>query len=141
LYDRKMLGLRDADKIVDAIISDSVKKNGAPLSIAVVDFRGDLVKFARMDGASFNSANMAIAKAYSSARLRHDSSKIREWTNSLNGELYDWTDPKLTTLGGAVCIYDKTEAKPTVVGAVGVGGWPTWEEDEVAAQLGVAAMD
>jgi uncharacterized protein GlcG (DUF336 family) len=141
MYNRKMLGLADADKIVEAIIRDSEKRNGSPLSIAVVDFRGDLVKFARMDGASFNSANMAIAKAYSSARLRHDSSTIKEWTNSLNGELDDWTDPKITTLGGAVCIYDKTEAKPTVVGAVGVGGWPTWQDDEVAARLGVAALD
>ena len=140
MYERKMLGLDDANKIVEAIISDVKKRKGAPLSIAVVDFRGDLVQFIRMDGASYNSARMAIAKAYSAARLRHDTTTLHEWMDSINAELLDWTDPNLTTVGGAVCIKDNTDPTPSVVGAVGVGGWPKWQDDEEAARLGIAAM-
>jgi len=139
MYDRKMLGLEEANKIVETIIRDVKKRNGSPLSIAVVDFRGDLVQFVRMDGASYNSAHMAIAKAYSAARLRHDTSTIHEWMDSVNAELNDWVDPGLTTVGGGVCIRDKSGPTPSVVGAVGVGGWPKWQDDEEAARLGIAA--
>ena len=139
MYERKMLGSEEANKIVETIISDVTKRAGSPLAIAVVDFRGDLVQFVRMDGCSYNAARMAMAKAYSSARLRHDTSTIREWMDSLSAELNDWVDPGLTTVGGGVCIRDKSGPTPTVVGAVGVGGWPKWQDDEEAARLGIAA--
>jgi len=140
MYERKMLGLGEADKIVDAIISDVKRRKGSPLSIAVVDFHGDLIRFARMDGASWNSAHMAKAKAYSAAKLRHDTSALHQWMDTVNAELVDWVDPNLTTVGGAVCIVDKTGQTPVVVGAVGVGGWPKWQDDEESARIGIAAM-
>lgn len=140
MYERRMLGLIEANTIVEAIINDAVKRNGSPLSIAVVDFTGDLVQFVRMDGASYNSAHMARTKAYSSAKLRHDTSKLREWMDGLGADLLDWSDPKLTTVGGAVCIVDKSGPAPAVVGAVGVGGWPKWQDDEEAARIGIAAL-
>jgi glc operon protein GlcG len=140
MYEKKMLGLAEANNIVNAIIDDVRKRNGSPLSIAVVDFTGDLVQFVRMDGASYNSAHMARAKAYSAAKLRHDTSAIHKWMDSVNAELLDWADPKLTTVGGAVCIVDKSGPTPVVVGAVGVGGWPKWQDDEESARTGIAAI-
>jgi len=140
MYDRKMLGLEEASKIVEAIISDVKRRKGFPLSIAVVDCRGDLIEFTMMDGASWNSGHMARAKAYSAAKLRHDTSALHAWMDTINAELIDWADPALTTVGGAVCIVDKTGPSPSVVGAVGVGGWPRWEDDEESARLGIAAM-
>jgi len=140
MYERKILGLEDANKIVEAMISDVQRRKGSPLSIAVVDYHGDLVQFVRMDGASGNSAHMARAKAYSAAKLRHDTSAIHAWMETINAQLIDWADPKLTTVGGAVCIVDKSGPTPVVVGAVGVGGWPRWQDDEASARIGIAAM-
>ena len=51
--------------------------------------------------------------------------------------LADWGDSNLTTIGGGVCIKDESE---TVLGAVGVSGYPDPKDDEDAAKAGVAAI-
>jgi len=140
MYERRMLGLDEADRIVDAIIARSKKEKGPPLSIAVVDYRGDFIKFVRMDGASWNTIRMAQAKAYSAAKLRHDTSTIGEWTEKLGAQLADWTDPNVTSIGGGVCVRDQQVTPPSVVGAVGVSGFPQAEVDEEYARLGIAAL-
>ena len=140
MYERRMLGLNDADRIVDAIIARSKSEKGPPLSIAVVDYRGDLIKFIRMDGASWNSMLIAQAKAYSAAKLRHDTSTIREWTEKLGAQLSDWADSNVTSIGGGVCVRDQQVPPPSVVGAVGVSGFPQAEVDEEYARLGIEAL-
>ena len=140
MYDKRMLGLDDADRIVDAIIARSKKEKGPPLSIAVVDYRGDLIKFVRMDGASINTLRMAQTKAYSAAKLRHDTSTIAAWTEKLGAQLSDWVDPDVTAIGGGVCVRDQKASPPAVVGAVGVSGFPQAEVDEEYARLGVEAI-
>ena len=140
MYERRMLGLDEADRIVDAIIARSKKEKGPPLSIAVVDYRGDFIKFVRMDGASWNTIRMAEAKAYSAAKLRHDTSTIGEWTEKLGAQLADWTDPNVTSIGGGVCVRDQQVSPPAVIGAVGVSGFPQAEVDEEYARLGIAAL-
>ena len=140
MYEKRMLGLEEANKMMEAIISYVKKEKGFPLSVAIVDYRGDLVQFVRMDGASWNSIHMARAKAYSAVKLRHDTSAIGQWTEQLKASFADWADPGLTTIGGGVCIVDKTASAPSVIGAVGVSGWPTPEGDIAAARVGLEAM-
>jgi uncharacterized protein GlcG (DUF336 family) len=140
MYERKMLGLEEASKAVAAIINYVKREKGYPLSIAVVDYRGDLIQFAKMDGASWNSVHMAQAKAYSAVKMRRDSSAIGEWMQQLKISYADWADPNLTTVGGALCIVDKEASPPYVVGAIGISGWPTPEGDEVAARVGLDAI-
>jgi uncharacterized protein GlcG (DUF336 family) len=140
MYERRMLGLADADKIVDAIIAHSRKENGVPISIAVVDYRGDLIKFVRMDGASWNSVRMAQVKAYSAAKLRRDTSTVADWQVNNKIQLADWADPNLTSLGGGVCVWDEQSSPRVVIGAVAVSGWPQTEVDEAYAKVGIAAL-
>ena len=140
MYERRMLGLDEADRIVDAIIARSKKEKGPPLSIAVVDYRGDFIKFVRMDGASWNTLRMAQVKAYSAAKLRRDTSAIGDGTKKLNAEMSDWTDPDLTSIGGGVCIRDGHVPTGLVIGAVGVSGFPQAEVDEEYARLGIEAL-
>jgi glc operon protein GlcG len=137
---KKMLGLDEAERIVEAIVAHSRKHNGVPISIAVVDFRGDLVMFARMDGASWNTVRVAQVKAYSAAKFRRDTSAIAEWMTQLKIQLTDWADPNITSLGGGVCIWDEESSSRSVIGTVGVGGWPQTETDEEYARVGIAAM-
>lgn len=140
MYTRSMLGLDDADRIVDAIIAHTRKENGVPISIAVVDFRGDLIKFVSMDGASWNSKRMAQVKAYSAAKFRRDTAVVVDWMNANRIQLQDWADSNLTSLGGGVCVYDDQSPPPVVLGAVAVSGWPDPAVDAEYARIGIAAM-
>ena len=63
MYDRKMLGLSDAQSIMHAILEYVAKPGNPPVSIAIVDFHGDMVLFVRLDGASWNTVQMARMKA------------------------------------------------------------------------------
>jgi len=76
-------------------------------------------------------------KAYTAAKMRHDTSTMHEWMNGIGAELLDWGDPNLTAIGGGVCIRDESGS---VVGAVGVSGYPKPEDDEAAAKVGIVAM-
>ncbi len=140
MYERRMLGLDEADRIVDAIIAHCRKENGISLSIAVVDYRGDLIRFVRMDGASWNSIRMAQVKAYSAAKFRRDTSTVNEWMAQIKVQLTDWADPNVTSLGGGVCVWDEQASPRQVLGAVAVSGWPQTEVDEEYARIGIAAL-
>ena len=140
MYDKKMLSLEEADKIVDAILAHSREEKGVPISIAVVDFRGDLVKFVRMDGASWNTVRVAQIKAYSAAKFRRDTAVVGDWMSQLNIQLADWADPNVTSLAGGVCIWDEHTSPRSVVGAVAVSGWPDAEVDVEYARVGIAAL-
>lgn len=140
MYERRMLGLDEADRIIDAIVAHCRKENGIPLSIAVVDYRGDLIKFIRMDGASWNSIRMAQVKAYSAAKFRRDTSTVNDWMAQIRVQLADWADPNVTSLGGGVCVWDSESNPPLVLGAVAVSGWPQTEMDEEYARIGIATL-
>lgn len=140
MYTRRMLGLDEADRIVDAIVTHCRKEKGVPISIAVVDFRGDLIKFARMDGASWNTARMAQVKAYSAAKFRRDTSVVGDWMDGIRIQLCDWADPNVTSIGGGVCIWEEDASPRYVLGAVAVSGWPDPSVDEAYARVGIAAM-
>jgi glc operon protein GlcG len=137
MYDRKMLGLADAQKIMHAVFEHVAKRKDPPVSIAIVDCHGDFILFARLDGASWNTAQMARMKAYTAAKLRHDTSTMHQWMDGMGAELLDWGDPNVTTIGGGVCIRDDSGA---VIGAVGVSGYPNPKDDEDAAKAGIAAL-
>ncbi|MCK9357730.1 MAG: heme-binding protein [Dehalococcoidia bacterium] len=140
MYERKMLGLDDADRIVDAIVAHSRKEKGVPISIAVVDYRGDLIKFVSMDGASWNSKRVAQVKAYSAAKFRRDTSAVAGWMAGLKVQLSDWADPNVTSLGGGVCVWDEQSQPRSIIGAVAVSGWPDPAVDIEYARIGIAAM-
>ncbi len=140
MYEKKMLGLDEADRIVNAIVEHVRKEKAVPVSIAVVDYRGDLIKFVRMDGASWNSVRVAQAKAYSAAKFRRNTTAVLEWMNQMKIQLADWADPNVTSIGGGVCIWDGQASPRTVIGAVAVSGFPQPEVDEQYSSLGIAAM-
>ncbi|HWL19126.1 MAG TPA: heme-binding protein, partial [Bradyrhizobium sp.] len=58
-----------AEKVLQAA-KQSAERRNAPSAIAVVDPAGDLLTFQRMDGVRPASADLAIEKARTAARLR-----------------------------------------------------------------------
>jgi glc operon protein GlcG len=57
---------------------DSAQQRNAPSAIAVVDPAGDLLAFQRMDGVRPASADLAIEKARTVARLRRPTAEIED---------------------------------------------------------------
>ena len=109
-----------------------------PVCVAVADGGGNLVSFARMDGAPLMSAGLAQNKAYSVMAFK--GMATREWWDAIKDE------PAL--LHGIVKTDRLTERAPefkrrtegeTVVGAIGVSGGSA-EEDHEIAEAGAAVV-
>ncbi len=105
--------------------------------IAVLDGDGQLVSYDRMDGAPFQSAQLAQDKAYSVAgngAANHDfwdMIKDQPWLVSGVQKVQG-----LVVLGGGVPIRYEGE----LIGAVGVSGKSNMDEDRAIAEAAVAAI-
>lgn len=93
----------------------SAQQRNAPSAIAVVDRAGDLLAFQRMDGVRPASADLAIAKARTAARLQRSTAEIEE---SINQGRTAFVTADIMALRGGMPIRVNGE----VVGAVGVAG-------------------
>lgn len=121
---------------IDRAIEESRTMN-CLTCIAVLDNAGHLISFDRMDGAPFQSSQLAQDKAYSVAgngMATHEfweMAKDEPWLVHNLGQV-----PGLVVLGGGVPIYFNDE----VIGAVGVSGKSDMDEDRAIAEAAVAAI-
>jgi glc operon protein GlcG len=69
-----------AQTVLDAA-KESAQHRNAPSAIAVVDPAGDLLAFQRMDGVRPASADLAIQKARTAARLQRPTAEIEDNIN------------------------------------------------------------
>jgi uncharacterized protein GlcG (DUF336 family) len=103
--------------------------------VAVVDAEGDLVAFARMDGAGYLARSMALRKAYTAARMGSDSGAFGDRMRGVVPTLTELGDPMLIGFKGGVCI----RTGDTVLGAIGVSGRSA-DDDEELARAALAAL-
>src|SRR6267154_5475288 len=96
---------------------ESAQQLNAPSAIAVVDPAGDLLAFQRMDGVRAASADLAIEKARTAARLQRPTVEIED---NINRGRTAFVTAGIAALRGGVPIRVNGE----VVGAVGVAGTP-----------------
>lgn len=124
----------DQAKVVLGAAEAEAKKRGWPMNVAVVDTHGDLVQFARLDGAQLASIEIAQRKARTAARWRRESRVF--YNGYLAGSTYFATlDPELAAApGGFPLVVDGR-----VVGAVGCSGG-TGDQDSVICGAGVEAL-
>src|SRR6201987_161453 len=104
----------------------------APSAIAVVDPSGDLLAFQRMDGVRPASADLAIGKAKTAARLERPTAEIED--NIDHGRTAFVTANIMALRGGA-----PIRVNGEVVGAVGVAGLSK-ETDTDIANAAAAAL-
>src|SRR5258708_32417030 len=71
------LDYSDAKKAVDLIVEKALHMQKAA-ALAVADAHGDLICFARMDGAPVSSIAVAVNKAWTAARERKSTKEIGE---------------------------------------------------------------
>jgi glc operon protein GlcG len=135
------LDLEEARKIVDAVVeaARSTKPPDRPMSVAVVDNAGVLLSFARMDGASPNTARMAINKAFTAIYWRRDTAEMQNWIK--DGRDISWFgDPfRNAPIPGGVLI---KSSDGYIVGAIGTSGRAAMGPmgDEELAQIGAKAF-
>ena len=135
MYDKKFVGLQQATAAVDAVLAQASEHAERPIVVAVADPEGDLVAFARMDGAGYLSRSMAVRKAYTAARMGSDSGVFGERMGGVVPSVHDLDDPRLVGFKGGVCI----TLDGVIIGAVGVSG-RSGEEDEELARAAVSKV-
>jgi glc operon protein GlcG len=111
---------------------ESAQQRNAPSAIAVVDPAGDLLAFQRMDGVRPASADLAIEKARTAARLQRPTAEIED---NINRGRTAFVTAGIAALRGGVPIRVNGE----VVGAVGVAGL-SMENDTGIANTAAAAL-
>src|SRR6202163_4566175 len=113
-----------AQTVLQAAKKEAQQRN-APSAIAVVDPAGDLLAFQRMDGVRPASADLAIEKARTAARLRRPTAEIED---AINKGRTAFVTAGIAALRGGVPIRVSGE----VVGAVGVAGVSKEIDAEIA---------
>ena len=126
------IGYEAARKVLDAALAEG-RRNGWKLAIAVVEPSGELVAFARDEGAGYGAADVARDKARSAARFGRETRVLAESFN--NGRLWPLAIDGLIPVEGGVPIV----VGGRTIGAVGVSG-ASAAQDGQAAKAGVAAL-
>jgi glc operon protein GlcG len=129
----KTLTLEGARKVIAAAEAYADEKKAAG-SIAVVDEGGHLLCLVRRDGSFAASARVAYGKAHTAALFKKPT---RDFENSINNGRYAMTAMEdFTPLQGGIPIV----ADGIVVGAIGVSGAASAQQDEEVALAGAAAL-
>jgi glc operon protein GlcG len=120
---------QDAKRIVDLIVQKALEQQKAAV-VAISDAHGELIAFARMDGAPLSSIRVAANKAWTAARERKPTKeigdKIRHPERGFDIAFYG--DRKFVGWGGGIPIWRDGQ----VIGAIGVSGLSSVEDIELA---------
>ena len=126
------LDYSEARRAADLILEKAVQMQKSAV-VAVADAHGDLICFARMDGAPVSSILIAINKAWTAARERKPTKEIGDKIKHPEKahDIAYYGDPKYVGWGGGIPVWKNGE----VVGAVAVSGLSS-NEDAALAALG-----
>jgi uncharacterized protein GlcG (DUF336 family) len=109
----------------------------ALVSVAVVDAGGNLMAFARMDGAEIAGPSLAVDKAYTAVSNRISTQELSVLA-APGGPLFGLQSNgggRFVIFGGGIPIFDGR----VIVGGIGVSGGAV-EEDVACAEAGLAVI-
>jgi glc operon protein GlcG len=127
------ISLEKAQSAVQAAVAEA-NKRGWPLNVAVVDSGGNLVTFARMDGAQLASIAISEHKARVAAKYRRPTKAIEEGVQK-GITILMTLDDVIASRGGIPLIEDGK-----LIGAIGCSG-ATGSQDEVVCSAGAATIN
>lgn len=148
---KDVISLEEARIIAETVLREAKNMSPElPVAIAVVDDQGELVYFAREDGAYPWYCHMAIRKAYTAARVNTNTGDWVKFQKEAGREMASWLtcDSKLAGIQGGVVIKlpGGTNGSPEntlsqdKIGGIGVSGkWA--KDDEALALLGLKAFN
>jgi glc operon protein GlcG len=110
------------------------KENGAAPSVAIVDDGGHLLYFSRPESSFAAGANVSIGKARTAAMFKKPTKEFEDIINK--GRFTMTALPDFTPLQGGVPIVHDGQ----LIGAIGVSGAKSAQQDEDVAKAGAAAV-
>ena len=131
--------LEQAQRIVQGALAHAREKQFKPMGVVVLDASGDLVAFAREDGASMFRFDIARGKAWGAVGFGASSRALAERARDNPNffvTLAATAQGKFLPQTGAVLIQDE---QGRVLGAAGASGG-TGDEDEAICAAGVQAV-
>jgi len=131
---KKALTLEGAKKVIGAAVAEAKKLNAPGGAIAVVGEGGNLMAVERLDGTFAAGANISIGKARTAALFKRPTKAFEDIINKGRTAMTTLND--FTPLQGGVPIM----ADGQIVGAIGVSGAASAQQDEDLAIAGAAAM-
>jgi len=115
---------------------DDCRKRGFQVTVAVVDRAGVAQALMRDRFAGPHTVQTAINKGYTTVSFRTDTLEFAKMTQAGAASSGIRAIPNVVAVGGGVMI----QAGGAMVGAIGVSGAPTGENDEACAKAGIAAI-
>ncbi|HXV83139.1 MAG TPA: heme-binding protein [Candidatus Binatia bacterium] len=131
---KRGLTLDGAKRVIAAAAAKAKSKNAPGGAIAVVDEGGNLVAVERLDNTFAAGANISIGKARTAALFKRPTKAFEDIINK--GRTAMATLPDFTPLQGGIPIIVDGQ----VIGAVGVSGAASAEQDEELAIAGANAL-
>ena len=119
----------EAKRVIDLIVGKALQAQKAVV-VAVADSHGELICFARMDGAPVSSIRIAMNKAWTAARARKSTQEIGEKVRhpEKGYDIAYYGDPRFVGWGGGIPVWKNGE----VAGAVAVSGLSSAEDVSLA---------
>jgi glc operon protein GlcG len=131
--EKRTLTLDGAREVIAAALAQAKKSNATGV-VAVVDDGGNLMALERLDGTFPAGANISIGKARTAALFKKPTKVFEDLINNSRTAMVALAD--FTPLQGGVPILVDGQ----VVGAVGVSGAASAQQDEELASAGAAAL-
>jgi glc operon protein GlcG len=126
---RASIEYSEARRAIDQLTAEMHRRGKAGV-IAVADDHGELIAFARLDGAPLSSIAIAMNKAWTAARERKPTKEIGEASRHAEKgfDIAYFGDPRFVGWGGGVPVWKDGK----VIGSVAVSGLPQAEDIELA---------
>jgi glc operon protein GlcG len=128
------LNLEGAKKVIAKAVAEAKKLNAPGAAIAVVDDGGNLVAVERLDDTFAAGANISIGKARTAALFKRPTKTFEDIINNGRTAMTSLND--FTPLQGGVPIVVNGQ----IIGAIGVSGAASAQQDEDLAMAGAAAL-
>src|SRR6266545_2494647 len=124
--DKPTLSLEGARRVIAAARAEGASKGAPGAVIAVVDDGGNLMALERLDGTFSAGANISIGKARTAALFKKPTKVFEDIIKNGRTAMVALPDAFFTPLQGGIPI----EIGAQIIGAVGVSGASTAQEDE-----------
>lgn len=123
-----------AETLVQAAIAEAKKRNWA-MNVAVVDPNGDLIAFARMDGAQLASVPISQHKARTAARYRRETVAFENAVQKFGLTYILTLDDVIASRGGIPLVEGGK-----LIGAIGCSGG-TGSQDEATCKAAASTIN
>src|SRR5438132_10206945 len=136
VMDKKTLSLEGAKKVIAAAVAEAKRLDAPGGVIAVVDDGGNLMALERLDNTFAAGANISIGKARTAALFKKPTKVFEDIIKNGRTAMVALPDAFFTPLQGGIPI----EIGAQIIGAVGVSGASTAQEDEELAIIAAGAV-